>query len=49
MATCDNPAKDGPGLREAVWAGDGMPDFLFPGKTLVVETEELCDEACAYL
>ena len=48
-ATCDNPAKDGLGLTAAVWAGDGKPEFLFPGTTIVVETEEQCDEACTYL
>ena len=49
MATCDNPAKDGRGLIAAIWAGNGKPEFLFPGKTIVVQTEEQCDEACAYL
>ena len=48
-ATCDNPAKDGPGLVAAVWAGDGMPECLFPGTAVLVETEAQCDEACAYL
>jgi hypothetical protein len=49
VAWCDNPSKDGAGLRAAVWAGDGKPEFLYPGRTTVVETEEHCDEACAYL
>ena len=49
MATCDNPAKDGKGLIAAIWAGDGKPEWLYPGKIIVVQTEEQCDEACAYL
>ena len=49
VATCDNPAKDGMGLKAAIWAGDGQPEFLYPGKTELVETEEQCDAACAYL
>ena len=45
----DNPAKDGKGFKEAIWAGDGLPEWLFPGRTVIVETEEQCDVACAYL
>jgi hypothetical protein len=39
IATCDNPAKDGRGLITAVWAGNGRPECLFPGTTVLVETE----------
>jgi hypothetical protein len=49
VATCDNPAKDGRGFIAAVWAGDGKPEWLFPGTTVVVKTEAQCDEACRYL
>ena len=49
IATCDNPAKDGRGLVAAVWAGDGKPECLFPGTTVLVETEAQCNAACAYL
>ena len=49
IATCDNPAKDGRGLVAAVWAGDGKPECLFPGITVLVETEAQCNAACAYL
>ena len=48
-AWCDNPAKDGPGLVAAVWAGDGKPELLFPGRSILVETVQQCNDACAYL
>jgi len=48
-AWCDNPHKDAPGLRAALWAGDGRPTFSFPGEIRLVESEAECDAACRYL
>ena len=48
-AWCDNPHKDAPGLRTALWAGDGRPTFSFPGEIQLVESEAECDAACRYL
>ena len=49
LVKCDNPHKDGPGLLEAVLAGDGKAALKFPGVIELVESETECDDACEYL
>ena len=50
IVTVDNPHRDGPGVQEAVFAGDGLPEVrVARDKVVLVETEAECDEAVKQL
>ena len=46
---CDNPFKDGSGIKANVFLGKGLPILKFEGRLALVVTKEQCDAACAEL
>ena len=46
LASVDNPARDAPGAKSAVFGGDGLPEARFGRASVVlIETEAQCNDA----
>ena len=46
LVSVDNPARDAPGAKSAVFGGDGLPEARFGRASVVlIETEAQCNDA----